>query len=179
MTMSTIEIKKIGITKLDTDAIVNAANEGLRAGGGVCGAIFAEAGHQRLQEACDKVGHCKTGSAVITPAFDLPAKYVIHAVGPIWRGGDQGEAKLLYSAYYQALELAVINGCESIAFPLISSGIFGYPVEQAWEVAFRACRDFLKQNYEISIRIIFAVLKDEMVEMGNRILEKVGGENAE
>ena len=175
--MSTIEIKKIGITKLDTDAIVNAANEALRAGGGVCGAIFAEAGHQRLQEACDKIGCCRTGSAVITPAFDLPAKYVIHAVGPIWRGGEQGEAKLLYGAYYHALELAVINGCESIAFPLISSGIFGYPVEQAWEVAFRACRDFLKQNYEISIRIIFAVLKDEMVEMGNRILGETGEES--
>ena len=175
--MSTIEIKKIGITKLDTDAIVNAANEALRAGGGVCGAIFAEAGHQRLQEACDKIGYCKTGSAVITPAFDLPAKYVIHAVGPIWRGGEQGEAKLLYGAYYHALELAVINGCESIAFPLISSGIFGYPVEQAWEVAFLACRDFLKQNYEISIQIIFAVLKDEMVEMGNRILGETGKES--
>ncbi len=169
--MSTIEIRKIGITKLDTDAIVNAANEGLRAGGGVCGAIFAEAGHQKLQEACDKIGHCRTGSAVITPAFDLPAKYVIHAVGPIWRGGDQGEAKLLYGAYYHALELAVINDCKSIAFPLISSGIFGYPVEQAWEVAFQACHDFFRQNYEISIEVIFAVLKDEMVEMGNRILE--------
>lgn len=168
--MSSIEIKKIGITKLEADAIVNAANEGLRAGGGVCGAIFAEAGHRRLQEACDKIGHCKTGSAVITPAFDLPAKYIIHAVGPIWRGGDRGESKLLYGAYYHSLELAVINGCKSIAFPLISSGIFGYPIDQAWKVAFQACHDFLKQNYEISLKIIFAVLRYEMLEMGYEIL---------
>lgn len=174
--MSKIEIKKISITKLDTDAIVNAANEGLLAGGGVCGAIFAEAGHRRLQEACDKIGHCKTGSAVITPAFDLPSKYVIHAVGPVYRGGGNGEAKLLYGAYYRSLELAVINDCKSIAFPLISAGIFGYPADEAWEVAFKACHDFLKQNYEISLHIIFAVLSDEMVKMGNQILGQFAGE---
>ena len=123
--MSDIRIQNISITDLATDAIVNAANEGLWAGGGVCGAIFRAAGHDRLQEACNKIGHCDTGSAVITPGFRLKAKYVIHAVGPVWRGGNDHEPKLLYGAYYRALELAMENSCASIGFPLISAGIFG------------------------------------------------------
>lgn len=97
--MSNIEIKKISITELATDAIVNAANEGLRAGGGVCGAIFREAGPEKLSVACSAIGGCKTGHAAITEGFDLPAKYIIHAVGPIWNGGKNGEPELLYSAY--------------------------------------------------------------------------------
>ena len=129
--MSTIEIRRVSITDLDTDAIVNAANEGLWAGGGVCGAIFKAAGHDQLQAACHKIGHCDTGSAVITPGFHLKAKYIIHAVGPRWAGGSHDEPKLLYGAYRRALELAVENGCQSIGFPLISAGIFGYPVEKA------------------------------------------------
>ncbi len=164
--MSTIRIRKISITDLDTDAVVNAANEGLWAGGGVCGAIFRAAGHDRLEEACRKIGHCDTGSAVITPGFGLKAKYVIHAVGPRWKDGKHGESKLLYGAYYRSLELAVENGCRSIGFPLISAGIFGYPVKLAWEKAFDACRDFLDQHPKKSLDIIFAVLNDEMMDAG-------------
>ena len=123
--MSLIEIKKIGITDLSTDAIVNAANEGLWAGGGVCGAIFAAAGREELQAACDRIGKCDTGSAVITPGFALRSKYVIHAVGPRWSGGEHGEPRLLYGAYRRSLELACEHGCRSIGFPLSSAGIFG------------------------------------------------------
>lgn len=128
-TMSSIEIRKISITDLDADAIVNAANDGLWAGGGVCGAIFKAAGHEQLQTACNLIDHCDTGSAVITPGFKLKAKYIIHAVGPVWSGGKNNEPKLLYGAYRRSLELAVENGCKSIGFPLISAGIFGYPVD--------------------------------------------------
>ena len=142
MTMSSIQIEKISITDLETDAIVNAANEGLWAGGGVCGAIFRAAGHQQLQDACDKIGHCDTGSAVITPGFRLKAKFIIHAVGPRYCDGQHDEPKQLYGAYRRSLELAVENDCESIGFPLISAGIFGYPAKQAWQVAIQACRDF-------------------------------------
>ena len=124
--MSTMEIRKMSITDLDTDAIVNAANEGLRAGGGVCGAIFRAAGHEQLQAACDRIGHCATGSAVMTPGFGTKAKYIIHAVGPRWTDGRHDEPKLLYGAYRSSLELAVQNGCRSIGFPLVSAGIFGY-----------------------------------------------------
>ena len=119
----TIEIQKISIVDLDTDAIVNAANEALAAGGGVCGAIFKAAGYKELQAACDKYAHCNTGDAVITPGFKLKAKYVIHAVGPRYRDGKHGEPERLQSAYKKALELAVQNKCHSIGFPLISAGI--------------------------------------------------------
>ena len=105
-----ITIKQISITDLSTDAIVNAANEHLQAGGGVCGAIFSAAGYDKLQAACDVFKHCDTGSAVITSGFDLKAKYVIHAVGPIWRGGQNGEPQALYNAYKRSLELAAELG---------------------------------------------------------------------
>ena len=104
--MSTIDIRQISITELDTDVIVNAANESLQAGGGVCGAIFKAAGYKELQEACDKIGLCDTGFAVITPAFRLKAKYVIHAVGPVWQGGKNQEPQQLYSCYRESLRLA-------------------------------------------------------------------------
>ena len=140
---NTIEIRKISITDLDTDAIVNAANEALAAGGGVCGAIFRAAGYKELQAACDIYAHCDEGDAVITPGFKLKAKYVIHAVGPRWGGGKYNESHRLASAYKKALELAVVNQCHSIGFPLISAGIFGYPVDGAWYVALHACSEFL------------------------------------
>ena len=165
--MNTISIKKISITDLDTDAIVNAANEGLKAGGGVCGAIFKAAGYQKLQDACDKIGHCDTGSAVITPGFDLKARYVIHAVGPRWKDGEHKEPEQLYTAYYKALELAAENKCHSIGFPLISAGIFGYPLEQAWRRAFDACRDFLDKHPKAPLDIVFAVLSDEVFKKGH------------
>ena len=169
--MSMIEIRKTSITDLDTDAIVNAANDGLWAGGGVCGAIFKAAGHAQLQAACAEIGHCDTGSAVITPGFQLKAKYIIHAVGPVWLDGRHNEPKLLYGAYRRSLELAVENGCKSIGFPLISAGIFGYPVDQAWRKAIQACNDFLEQGNQIDI--VFAVLSDSIIEEGKRTLKKI------
>ena len=167
---SKIEIKQIDITELNTDAIVNAANSQLLKGGGVCGAIFREAGSTELSNACFEIGGCETGNAVITPGFNLPAKYIIHAVGPIWQGGDDNEAELLYSAYEQSLILAKENNCHSIGFPLISSGIYGYPKVQAWEIAIQSCNDFIDNNKNYPITIIFAVLSDESKEMGEKTL---------
>ena len=163
-----IEIKKISITELSTDVIVNAANEGLWAGSGVCGAIFQAAGYNELQEACNKIGHCDVGSAVITPGFRMKSKYIIHAVGPRWSDGKHGEPEHLYGAYSASLKLAVQYGCSSIGFPLISAGIFGYPVDQAWSVALKACRDFLEVGNQINI--VFAVLDDQILNMGSMIL---------
>ena len=168
--MRKIEIRKTGITELDTDAIVNAANRGLMAGSGVCGAIFREAGHAQLQEACNKIGHCPTGQAVITPGFRLKARYVIHAVGPIWSGGRNGEPELLYSAYYNSLALAVKNQCTSVGFPLISAGIYGYPMDLAWKQAIKACRDFLNEYPGIPMQIVFAVLEDRIMKKGKEVL---------
>ena len=135
------------ITKMQVDAIVNAANTDLQMGGGVCGAIFKAAGPYELQAACDMVSPIKTGGAAITPGFALSAKYVIHAAGPVYRhwNAEQNEA-LLRSAYIESLRLAVENKCESIAFPLISSGIFGYPKAEALQVATAAIKDFLKDH---------------------------------
>ena len=172
--MSTIEIRKNSITDLDTDAIVNAANEGLWAGGGVCGAIFRSAGHDQLQRACNKIGHCPTGSAVITPGFHLKAKYIIHAVGPRWRDGKHKEPELLYSAYYKSLELALKNNCRSIGFPLISAGIFGYPLKGAWHQAITACVDFLDQHRKASMEIVFAILSDDIIKVGQQMLLEYG-----
>ena len=164
--MSSITIQKISITDLSTDAIVNAANSDLQAGSGVCGAIFRAAGHSALQAACDKIGHCDTGSAVITPGFRLKAKYVIHAVGPIWHGGAQNEPKLLYGAYFRSLALARDNGCASIGFPLISAGIYRYPIDRAWRKAIQACRDFLAQDPDVPMDIVFAVIDDSVLAAG-------------
>ena len=169
--MSSIEIRKIGITKLDTDAVVNAANTGLWEGGGVCGYIFRDAGSKEMTAACQKTGHCDEGSAIITPGFKLPAKYVIHAVGPRWSGGEHNEPKLLYSAYKQSLLLAKENGLHSIGFPLISAGIFGYPVVKAWRKAIQACNDFIQNNPEYDIKIIFAVLDDKILAIGEETLK--------
>jgi O-acetyl-ADP-ribose deacetylase (regulator of RNase III) len=122
------------ITTLDVDAIVNAANGSLRRGGGVCGAIFAAAGSE-LDAACAAIGGCATGDAVLTPGFRLPARFVVHAVGPVWQGGTAGEAELLAACYRRAVEVARDAGCRSIAFPAISTGIFGYPKRDAAEIA--------------------------------------------
>ena len=166
-----LEIKKVDITKLDTDCIVNAANSALSQGSGVCGAIFEAAGPQQLQKACSAFPGCPTGSAVVTPGFRLKAKYIIHAVGPRWAGGDHGEARQLASCYRTAMTLAADRGCRSIAFPLISSGIYGYPRKQAWEVALAAILDFQEDSKNPDLDVILAVLDDGAMGMGCSVLK--------
>ena len=134
------------ITTMNVDAVVNAANTALRMGGGVCGAIFRAAGAAELQAACDKLAPIRTGEAVITPGFNLPARYIIYTAGPVYRDGKQGEEALLRSCYLNSLKLAAEYQCKSIAFPLISAGIYGYPKQEAMAVAERAIMDFLKQR---------------------------------
>lgn len=167
-----IAIVKESITDIDADAIVNAANEGLQAGGGVCGAIFKTAGYEELQRACDAIGHCDTGDAVITPGFACKARFIIHAVGPIWRGGDFGEPEFLASCYKRSIVLAAEQGCRSIAFPLISSGIFGYPKEEAWRIALEACLDEIDELGDQAPDVVFCVLNDEALELGQRALRE-------
>ena len=130
------------ITALDIDVIVNAANEQLSAGGGVCGAIHRAAGPE-LAEACHRIGHCPTGSAVVTPGFGLRARHVVHAVGPVWQGGVAGEADLLASCYRRSLALAAEIEAGRVAFPAISTGIYGYPPAQATDVAIATVRAWL------------------------------------
>ena len=163
----TLRIQKQSITEMDVDCIVNAANSQLRRGGGVCGAIFAAAGASQLQAACDALGHCTTGEAVITPGFKLKAKYIVHAVGPIWQGGNYNEGKLLYNCYQNAMKVACAKGCHSIAFPLISSGIYGYPAKDAWRVAIRAIRE---SPFDMDVTI--AVIDDRALQLGTSILSQ-------
>jgi O-acetyl-ADP-ribose deacetylase (regulator of RNase III) len=128
------------ITREDVDVIVNAANRALARGGGVCGAIFAAAGPE-LDDACAALGGCATGDAKVTPAFRLPAHHIAHAVGPVWQGGASREAELLASCYRRALQLAGELSARTIAFPAISTGIFGYPLDEATRIAVRTVRD--------------------------------------
>lgn len=173
--MSTISIIKKGITDFDTDCIVNAANDGLWEGGGVCGTIFKAAGSPELTKAYNAIGGCKTGNAVFTPGFKLKAKYIIHAVGPVYKDGKHNEAKLLYSSYKQSLILAKDNNCHSIAFPLISAGIFGYPKPEAWRKALQACNDFLNNNPDYAMDIYFAILDDSIIDLGKKVYQEVMG----
>ena len=141
-----LKIIRNDITKLDVDAIVNAANTGLVMGGGVCGAIFSAAGADKLQAECDALAPIKTGEAVITKGYNLQAKHIIHTAGPVYQDGKHNEEELLRACYVNSLDLAKKHGCESIAFPLISSGIFGYPKDEALTVATGAIGEWLMKN---------------------------------
>lgn len=158
----------IDITTLTVDAIVNAANSALIPGGGVDGAINRAAGPE-LASAMRAIGGCPTGKARITPGFRLPAKHVIHAVGPVWRGGRHGEAKLLESAYRAALELADTHDCSTIAFPAISTGVYGYPAAEATRIAVDTCRDYGANAGTLDL-VHFACFSDEML----RLYRKAG-----
>jgi O-acetyl-ADP-ribose deacetylase (regulator of RNase III) len=160
---SKIQVIKADITKLQVDAIVNAANSSLLGGGGVDGAIH-RAGGPAILEACIKIreaqGGCKTGEAVITIGGKLPAKFVIHAVGPVWQGGSANEAKLLSNAYTNALKIAEEHGLDTIAFPNISTGIYGFPKEMAAQIAINSVRLFL-ENHSKPKEVIFVCFDEE------------------
>jgi O-acetyl-ADP-ribose deacetylase (regulator of RNase III) len=158
------------ITKMKVDAIVNAANTALQMGGGVCGAIFMAAGASDLQIACDKLAPIQTGDAVITPGFRLPAEFVIHTAGPVYRGGKSGEEEQLRSCYLNSLKRAVENKCKSIAFPLISSGIYGYPKEEALRVATAAIQSFLG---EYDLDVYLAVFDRSAFAVSEKLLGEV------
>lgn len=159
------------ITKLPVDAMVNAANTGLAMGGGVCGAIFQAAGAEQMQEACRKAAPVPTGKAAVTPGFALPARYVIHAVGPVYHGNEASRCEaLLRSAYWSSLELAVEYRCASVAFPLISSGIYGYPKEAALRVAVETIREFLRHH---DLDIYLAVFDKESFVVSRQMLGDV------
>jgi len=161
----TLKFLRADITTLKVDAIVNAANTQLLAGGGVCGAIFRAAGYHELQAACNKLAPIQTGEAIITSGFNLPAKFIIHTAGPIYHGGQFGEENLLRSCYVNSLKLAVKNNLQSVAFPLISSGIYGYPPHDALKVAVQAIKDF-----PVDAEIILTLLDKSLLDMAAAIV---------
>ncbi len=166
-----LEIVRNDITQMACDAIVNAANSRLAGGGGVDGAIHAAAGPELL-EACRKLGGCPTGEAKITPGFKLPASYVIHTVGPVWQGGGAGEAELLAACYRNSLALARDHECRSVAFPMISTGVYGYPKEEALEIAVREISHFLLEHDMLVYLVVFD-------RRGFQISQKLFGDIAE
>jgi len=173
-----IQVIRGDITRQKVDAVVNAANESLLGGGGVDGAIHSAAGKE-LDLACRKIheekGGCKTGDAVITTGGNLPAKFVIHTVGPVWRGGKQKEAELLSSAYLSSLRLASENGIKTIAFPNISTGIYGFPKEQASKIAVSAVENFLDKNKTSIESVIFVCFDQENFELYKKLVGNSAG----
>jgi O-acetyl-ADP-ribose deacetylase len=152
--MSLLTLHRGDITQHDVDAIVNAANSSLQGGGGVDGAIHRRAG-PALAEACRRLGRCKTGQAVITPGFQLPARWVIHTVGPVWQGGNANEAALLALCYQACFALAEAHTIQTIAFPSISTGRYRFPIDRASQIAIQACQEALRQNTRLTeIRIV-------------------------
>ena len=166
--MERIEIIKGDITRLNVDAIVNAANRSLLGGGGVDGAIHRAAGHELLK-ACQLLGECNTGDAKITPGFRLPAKFVVHTVGPVWQGGNYREKGSLASCYKQSLRLATENGIKTIAFPNISTGVYGFPKREAAKIAFESVQSYLKTHPEIE-KAIFCCFDDENFSLYNKLI---------
>lgn len=164
------QIVRNDIAKMNVDAVVNAANSELLAGGGVCGALFDGAGRESLARACNAIGHCDTGDAVATPGFALPARFIIHAVGPIWRGGGAGEADALRSCYERSLALALELGCESIAFPLISTGTFGYPRAEALAIVQSVVAAFLAEH---DMDIYLVVFDRAAVKISRQLFDSV------
>jgi O-acetyl-ADP-ribose deacetylase len=163
-----IELVRGDITKLSVEAIVNAANKSLLGGGGVDGAIHRVAG-PRLLEECRALNGCETGQAKMTKGYDLPANYVIHAVGPVWRGGAKGEEELLADAYENALCLADEHGIKSIAFPNISTGVYGFPKEKAAAIAIKTAEEFLKKHPKMG-KVIFVCFDTENFDLYENIL---------
>ena len=167
--MGKIEITKGDITKLEVDAIVNAANKTLLGGGGVDGAIHRAAGKQLLEE-CKTLHGAQTGEAKITKGYNLPSKYVIHTVGPVWYGGMNNEVEKLTSCYVNSLNLAVEYGCKTIAFPAISCGVYRFPIEKACKIAFDTVSEFIKENKTIE-KVIFIDLNDRVIEEYKKLSE--------
>ena len=160
------------ITTLEVDAIVNAANEQLAPGGGVCGAIHRAAGPE-LERACRAIGRCPTGEARLTPGFRLPARFVIHGVGPVWRGGTAHEAELLSSAYRSSMDLAAKHQLRSVAFPAISTGIYGFPLAPATEIAIASVRAAMESGTTVE-HVIFACFRPDVLE----VYQRAGAESA-
>lgn len=168
--MAEIEIIKGDITKLKVDAIVNAANKSLLGGGGVDGAIHRAAGKDLVAE-CRTLNGCETGQSKITKGYNLPAKYVIHTVGPVWYGGDRNEPELLRSCYISALSLAKENNIKTIAFPAISCGVYRFPIEEACKIAFDSVNEFISKS-DCFEKIIFIDINENIIKIYERLLNE-------
>ena len=167
-----LELIRNDITDLQVDAVVNAANSRLQRGGGVCGAIFARADAEKLQKACDRIGFCPVGDAVITPSFGLKAPFIIHTAGPVWQGGAHGEEALLRSCYRSSLDIALAHGLRTVAFPLLSSGIFGYPKQQALSAAVSAIGDWLL-NTDTDMTVYLVLYDKTAFDLGSTLHARV------